>query len=581
MSSLKCFYFNAQSLGNKFSELHLVLSGGAFDIIVVTETWFSKLYTDAFILNNCNYSIYRCDRKERVGGGCCIIFKSQFKICPVKISDPSGINIQMICVDILDCIVKYRLIACYMPPHLPSEYLNMFLNTIEPIIDFDATTILLGDFNMNTCNCSCDFFNFMQQHGFNQLVRDPTRYDNILDFVFTNDPFAIFNLEVNQPFSTSDHNSITFCIVSFIKNETDAGESARYNFQKADWQKIAEMLKLINWTELFLNRDYQELWDIFHGVLLGILNACVPKLLCARRNTRNYKCYPKNIIKMQNKKRILGQAWQKTKSVLTKLRYRKVAADCRKAIFDYYTSLELKVINSNNLGQFYKYANRKLSSRSGIGVIRNENGEFISDPAGQADMFNEFFAASFVSDNNSNPPFSSRAPPGVGLANIAFTQRDVYLKLNKLKVNTAGGPDTLSPLFLKNISCFITAPLAFMFEEFFKNAFVPSIWSTAFVRPIFKTGDASSVNNYRPISLTCTCCKIMESIINDQMVEFLFENKLISKHQHGFIKKRSTCTQLLESFQDWTMTLNLKKVWMFCIWIFLELLTLWFILNYY
>ena len=86
-----------------------------------------------------------------------------------------------------------------------------------------------------------------------------------------------------------------------------------------------------------------------------------------------------------------------------------------------------------------------------------------------------------------------------------------------------------------------------------------SIWRTAYVRPIFKGGDATSINNYRPISLTCTCCKLMESIINDQLVDYLFTNDLITKHQHGFIKRRSTCTQLLESFQDWTLALNDKK----------------------
>ena len=40
------------------------------------------------------------------------------------------------------------------------------------------------------------------------------------------------------------------------------------------------------------------------------------------------------------------------------------------------------------------------------------------------------------------------------------------------------------------------------------------------------------------------------------MVCFLLQNKLISKHQHGFIKKHSTCTNLLESLNDWTLSLS-------------------------
>ena len=133
------------------------------------------------------------------------------------------------------------------------------------------------------------------------------------------------------------------------------------------------------------------------------------------------------------------------------------------------------------------------------------------------------------------------------------------MKLAKLRTNSAGGPDMLSPLFVNKVSGFIASPLTFMFEEFFRNSFVPPVWRTAFVRPIFKSGDSSSVNNYRPVSLTCTCCKIMESIVSDQLLDYLSDNNLITKHQHGFIKKRSTCTQLLESFQDWTLSLRDKK----------------------
>ena len=48
----------------------------------------------------------------------------------------------------------------------------------------------------------------------------------------------------------------------------------------------------------------------------------------------------------------------------------------------------------------------------------------------------------------------------------------------------------------------------------------------------------------------------MESIINEPLLDFLLDNELISKHQHGFLSKRSTCTQLVESLQDWVIALK-------------------------
>jgi len=46
------------------------------------------------------------------------------------------------------------------------------------------------------------------------------------------------------------------------------------------------------------------------------------------------------------------------------------------------------------------------------------------------------------------------------------------------------------------------------------------------------------------VSLTSVCCKILESIIRDNMMHYLLHNTLISNNQYGFIKNRSTSLQL-------------------------------------
>ena len=59
------------------------------------------------------------------------------------------------------------------------------------------------------------------------------------------------------------------------------------------------------------------------------------------------------------------------------------------------------------------------------------------------------------------------------------------------------------------------------------------------------------------ISLTCVLSKTMESIIKNQISDFLFENELlVSCHPHGFLSGRSTCTQLLEFVHDWALSLR-------------------------
>ena len=81
---------------------------------------------------------------------------------------------------------------------------------------------------------------------------------------------------------------------------------------------------------------------------------------------------------------------------------------------------------------------------------------------------------------------------------------------------------------------------------------VPDEWRRANVNPIFKKGSKTAPSNYRPVSLTCVCCKLMESILKDDLMLHLKRNKLISPSQHGFMKNRSCTTNLLKFLEDLT-----------------------------
>ena len=48
----------------------------------------------------------------------------------------------------------------------------------------------------------------------------------------------------------------------------------------------------------------------------------------------------------------------------------------------------------------------------------------------------------------------------------------------------------------------------------------------------------------------------MERVMVNEILLFLCNNNLISRHQHGFLKKLSTCTNLLETVNDWTVMLE-------------------------
>ena len=80
---------------------------------------------------------------------------------------------------------------------------------------------------------------------------------------------------------------------------------------------------------------------------------------------------------------------------------------------------------------------------------------------------------------------------------------------------------------------------------------------TANVVPIYKKGDKSDVNNYRPISLTSLVVKVMEIRIRDELYNRC--KHLINNKQHGFLPGRSCTTQMISFIDDISYSMNLRK----------------------
>ena len=78
----------------------------------------------------------------------------------------------------------------------------------------------------------------------------------------------------------------------------------------------------------------------------------------------------------------------------------------------------------------------------------------------------------------------------------------------------------------------------------------------AFICPLFKKSDRSLGYNYRPVSLTCVPCKLLEQIVSSNIMAHLDEYKLLSDRQHAFRKGHSCETQLTTVINDWAKILD-------------------------
>ena len=143
-------------------------------------------------------------------------------------------------------------------------------------------------------------------------------------------------------------------------------------------------------------------------------------------------------------------------------------------------------------------------------------------------------------------------------ANICNDPKGVLKLLNNLNIHKASGPDGLSARVLKECSSEIShSPmLALIYNESLAQGTVPDDWPQANVAPVFKKGETYNAANYRPVSLTCICCKTLEHIIVSNINKHLAFESILADCQHGFRSQRSCETQLVQFYHDMVSNLD-------------------------
>ena len=83
---------------------------------------------------------------------------------------------------------------------------------------------------------------------------------------------------------------------------------------------------------------------------------------------------------------------------------------------------------------------------------------------------------------------------------------------------------------------------------------IPNSWKSGNVVPVFKKGSKSSVENYRPISLTSLIMKVFEKLVRDELYNKC--KHLLSNKQHGFLPFKSCTSQMIEYTDQLAISVN-------------------------
>ena len=144
------------------------------------------------------------------------------------------------------------------------------------------------------------------------------------------------------------------------------------------------------------------------------------------------------------------------------------------------------------------------------------------------------------------------------MEDILVTKEGVTKLLKGLNPSKDLGPDELHPRVLKELATELGPVFAHLFQQSIDKGEIPKEWSLANICPLFKKGDRSLACNYRPVSLTCVPCKLLEHIVCSNIMAHLDEHRLLSEKQHAFRKWHSCETQLITVIDDWAKILDNK-----------------------
>ena len=195
------------------------------------------------------------------------------------------------------------------------------------------------------------------------------------------------------------------------------------------------------------------------------------------------------------------------------------------------------------------------------------DGSIACSPTDKANLFGSYFSAnSSLSDSNTpDPPTRPLSNP---TPSIIISARKVRRVLHSLKTDQASGPNGIPPRFLKESADELAPVLCRLFRLILISCNYPS-WKHALVQPVPKKGDHSNPSNYRPTALISAVAKVFETLLNSHFIKHLEFNNLLSDHQYGFRKARSTGDLLsylthvksssLRNFREFVVTLDISK----------------------
>ena len=567
VNKMKVLTINFQSIRAKKETFWELINQERPDVVLGCETWLLPSIADSEIIPP-DYETYREDRVDGYGG-VLVLVKKTFTSSKITMNFTSETIAALI-----ERKGKPPLVVCsvYRPPNRNAEYCNQLCADIRKLVTaYKSSTIwIAGDTNVPDIDWTSDtvkgnrypkdinqtFIDTKTDLGLSQAVNFATRDRSTLDIFLTNRPSLIYKC-IGIP-GISDHDTIP-CIESTIEARYQKPVKRQiFLWKQADWSAMDTEMR--TFSELFHNSytdttDINTLWGSFRDKCIGLMKTHVPSKLTSQRFHQAW--INRNIKRLSRRKKRLYIKAKKTGKTEDWENFRKIKKAIQKEsrnTYNNYVSDMLTEDQKSNPKKFWRFIKNKRADSSGVAALQKD-GVLHSDSRQKAEILNNQFTSVFSKEDKQNIPDLDGAPHEC-ITDIKISEKGVFKLLRNINPHKATGPDKIPGRLLKELASAISPVLTYIFNTSLKQGRIPDQWKEALVTPLFKKGSKNDAANYRPISITCICSKLMEHIMHSNIMSHLELHNILSNSQHGFRKNRSCETQLLITLQELADTLN-------------------------
>ena len=561
----------------------------------IGESHLKEYILDAEV-NIPNYNVIRADRPStRRKGGVAIYYHHSFSLEEIETFSNSYCELAMSYNKLNNIII----VAAYRPPETPVEKFKECLEMIKKYKEKHetATTLIMGDINLkyidwdreiirtpenikqnanhNERTSSEMLLDFVNEELLVQVVSENTRKGkSLLDIVLTSDEDIIYNVKVEKTNLDTDHDMVKCDILlrnnvtteSEIKQNSEKKLLDHLNFHKAKWDPIRCELSKINWEQtLGTDLSVAEMYGKLEEIIYKSSENHTPL-----RTVREQKQkIPRNRLVLIRKRKKINAQINYLKYVhpsnsskkIEKLNKRKseIEQEIKNLISDELACKEIDAINKmkSNPKFFYQYVKKNLKSESKIGPMQDAEGTLHTDAKVKADLLQKQYCKAFSDPSKANISDLNRMCHET-ISDIEITTKDVTDAIKEIPKHASPGPDKLPAIVLKECAEQLSSAIAKIWRKSLDTGEIPDILKLQTIIPLYKKGNKTLPENFRPVSLTSHLTKLFERILRRNLIKHIESNNLLSENQHAFRVGRCCLSQLLHHIEYVLETLEDK-----------------------